>query len=300
MGRTGVERAQSSPAGWAAAGTATAYAAAIVAFAYALVSLYWAVGGHGLVSTVGGYVTQFAREGGAVPVLVALAASAAKVGGGLLALSLVRPWGRVVPRRWLLIASTGASALLVGYGGLNVAVGGLVLSEVIHPSGRVDRTALRWHVGAWDLWFLVWGVFLALAAAGYWRRTSDRPRLTPQTPRPRRPDPPDDQLRTGPRPTAPIATATASDPTPGSTGPPSATPARQCRRQAQPTTPPTPAAASGRPLKAPPRGRVSRRAQPSLDRRLAAENLSSCCRQSGCPGCSTMRKVSEQTLSASL
>jgi len=35
-------------------GTAAAYAAAIVAFAYALVSLYWAVGGHGLVSTVAG------------------------------------------------------------------------------------------------------------------------------------------------------------------------------------------------------------------------------------------------------
>jgi hypothetical protein len=34
----------------------------------------------------------------------------------------------------------------------------------------VDRTALRWHVGVWDLWFLVWGILLALAAAGYRRR----------------------------------------------------------------------------------------------------------------------------------
>jgi hypothetical protein len=157
---------------WSRAGTAAAYAAAIVAFAYALVSLYWAVGGHSLVSTVGGYVEHFAREGGAVPVLAALAAAAAKVAGGLLALALVRPWGRVIPRRWLLIISAGGSALLVTYGGLNVLAGALVLSGTIHPTGGADRTALRWHVAVWDLWFLVWGILLALATVGWWRRTS--------------------------------------------------------------------------------------------------------------------------------
>ena len=175
MGRTGVERPPSAPAasGWSA-GTVAAYAAALVAFAYALVSLYWAVGGHGLVSTVGGYVEQFARRGGAVPVLVALAATAAKVAGGLLALALVRPWGRVVPRRWLLLGSAGASVLLVAYGGLYVLAGALVLSRVIHPGGSVDRAVLRWHVEVWDLWFLVWGILLALATAGYRRRTANK------------------------------------------------------------------------------------------------------------------------------
>jgi hypothetical protein len=94
MGRTSIDRAQAPPpTGGSAAGTAAAYAAAIVVFAYALVSLYWAAGGHGLVSTVGGYVEQFARHGGALAVLVALAAVAAKVAGGLLALALVRPGG---------------------------------------------------------------------------------------------------------------------------------------------------------------------------------------------------------------
>ena len=94
MGRTGVERAQAPPPiGWSAAGTVAAYAAAIVAFAYAPVSLYWAAGGHGLLSTVGGYVEQLARQGGALPVLVALAAVVAKVAGGLLALALVRALG---------------------------------------------------------------------------------------------------------------------------------------------------------------------------------------------------------------
>jgi hypothetical protein len=153
-------------------GTVTAYAAAIVAFGYALMSLYWALGGPALISTVGGYVEQVARRGGALPVLVALAAAVAKAAGGLLALALVRPWGRVVPRRWLLAGSAGASALLVVYGGLAVLLGALVLSGVIDPAGGVDRAALRWHVGVWDLWFLVWGILLALAAAGYWRRTA--------------------------------------------------------------------------------------------------------------------------------
>jgi Protein of unknown function (DUF3995) len=177
MRRTGADSRQPAvPAatGRRTAGTVAAYAAAVVAFAYALVSLYWAAGGHRLVSTVGGYVAQFAREGGAVPVLVALAATAAKVAGGLLALALVRPWGRVIPRRWLLAGSTAASVLLVGYGGLNVVVGALVLSGVVHPGGGVDRTALRWHVGVWDLWFLVWGILLALATVSYWRRTREQ------------------------------------------------------------------------------------------------------------------------------
>ncbi len=160
MVRTRMGNRQPMPAasGWSALGTVTAYAAAIVAFAYALMSLYWALGGHGLVSTIGGYAEQFARRGGILPVVIALAATLAKVAGGLLALAMVRPWGRAVPRRWL-----------------NVLLGALVLSGVIHPTGSVDRTALRWHVGVWDLWFLVWGILLALATVGYWRRTVTGP-----------------------------------------------------------------------------------------------------------------------------
>jgi hypothetical protein len=150
-------------------GTIAACGAAIVAFGYAAVSLYWAAGGQGLLSTVGGYAEHAARHGGVAAVVLGLVTAAVKVAGGLLALALVRPWGRVLPRVWLLIASAAASALLVVYGALNVLAGVLVLGDVIHPSGRVDRTALRWHAGVWDLWFLVWGILLAVAAISYWR-----------------------------------------------------------------------------------------------------------------------------------
>jgi len=178
MAGAGTEDGEPVPAasGWPAAGTAAGYAAAVVAFGYALMSLYWALGGPALVSTIGGYVEQLGRRGGPLPVLIALAAALAKAAGGLLALALVRPWGRAVPRRWLLAGSAAASALLVVYGGLSVLLGALVLSGIIHPAGTVDRAALRWHVGVWDLWFLVWGILLALATAGYWRRTATRTR----------------------------------------------------------------------------------------------------------------------------
>jgi GNAT superfamily N-acetyltransferase len=65
MNGTGDENGPSAPAGcgWPAVGTVAAYAAAVAAFGYALVDLYWAVGGHALVSTVGGYAEQLARRG---------------------------------------------------------------------------------------------------------------------------------------------------------------------------------------------------------------------------------------------
>ena len=79
-------------------GVIAAYAAGILAFGYALVSVYWALGGQGLLSTVGGFAEQAAQQGGAGAVALGLVAAAAKVAGGLLALALVRQWGRVIPR----------------------------------------------------------------------------------------------------------------------------------------------------------------------------------------------------------
>ena len=55
-----------------------------------------------------------------------------------------------------------------------VLVGALVLADVIVPSGPVDRTALRFHVYLWDLWFLVWGLLLVAAAVQH--RRTDRGR----------------------------------------------------------------------------------------------------------------------------
>jgi len=159
-------------ASWPRVEIAACYAASVAAFAHAMMDLYWALGGHDLLSTVGGYAERMARQGGVLAELLALSASAAQMMAGLLALALVRPWGRVIPRVLLRLGSAGASALLVLYGGALVLIGTLVLTGAIHPSGRVDWTAMRWHTGVWDMWFLVWGILLALGSAGYWRRTA--------------------------------------------------------------------------------------------------------------------------------
>ena len=74
-------------------------------------------------------------------------------GRGLLALALVRPWGNWFRAGGCCSVPRGPVLLLV-YGGLNVAAAALVLSGVIKPRRRVDRTALRWHLGVWDPWFV--------------------------------------------------------------------------------------------------------------------------------------------------
>jgi hypothetical protein len=148
----------------------TAYATCVVAALYAVVSFYWALGGTAGLDTLGGSLEELARKDDPMVLWLAGAAGMLKVAGAALALALVRPWGRVVPRRLLLAAVWAGSAVLVLYGGLYVIVGALVLAGVVDVSGTVDRTALWWHVLVWDLWFLVWGVLLGLAARHYGRR----------------------------------------------------------------------------------------------------------------------------------
>ena len=163
-GRTGLPRTTA----WAA------YAACALAALSAVPSFYWALGGTAGLDTVGGAIEELARARDPAGVALGIGAGILKVAGGLLALALVRPWGRAVPRRLLLGTAWAASMVLTAYGGLLVAVGTLVLTGVVRPGGPVDRTALRWHVLLWDLWFLVWGLLLSVAAWHHGRASRDR------------------------------------------------------------------------------------------------------------------------------
>lgn len=58
----------------------------------------------------------------------------------------MRPWGARIPWGFILLPSVVGTLILILYGGAAVIVGGLVLSDVMTPSGRVDEHALRWHV----------------------------------------------------------------------------------------------------------------------------------------------------------
>jgi hypothetical protein len=151
-----------------------AYAACALALLYAVPSFYWALGGTAGLDTVGGAIEELGRSRDPAGVALGIGAGVLKVAGALLALALVRPWGRVIPRRLLLGAAWAASVVLTAYGGLLVVVGALVLTGFISPAGPVDRTALRWHVLLWDLWFLVWGLLLGVAAWGYGAESDSR------------------------------------------------------------------------------------------------------------------------------
>jgi Protein of unknown function (DUF3995) len=141
---------------------AAAYGSVVLAWLYALVSAYWTAGGTRLLSTVGGQVEELARRGGTAALGVGVLTVLLKVAGGVLGLALVRPWGRRLPRRPLRVVALAAGGLLTLYGGANVLLGGLGLLGVFGTPD--DPGALRWHVGVWDLWFLLWGLLLLAAA----------------------------------------------------------------------------------------------------------------------------------------
>ena len=149
--------------------TWAAYSAAACALLFAAVSLYWALGGTTGLRTVGAEAERLGRARDTQVMVAVWAATVLKVVGAVLALALVRPWGRTVPRRVLLVASWGAAAVLTLYGGVLVTMAALVETGIFDVSEPVDWTAMRWHLALWDPWFVVWGVILGLAARQYTR-----------------------------------------------------------------------------------------------------------------------------------
>jgi Protein of unknown function (DUF3995) len=100
---------------------------------------------------------------------VVLVTAVLKVLGGLFALALVRPWGRVFPRWMLLTIGWGGALLLSLYGGSQVATQALVAAGVIRVPDDFDWWAFYWHLFLWSPWFLVWGILLGLAVWHYQR-----------------------------------------------------------------------------------------------------------------------------------
>jgi hypothetical protein len=139
--------------------------AAGLAFASAALSLYWTAGGKLLLDTVGGAIEDLARERSAGAIALGTATVLLKGAAGILALALVHVPSGGRRRRLLFLTNGAASAILCVWGGANVVVGALVLGGAITPSADADRHALRWHVLVWDMWFLVWGLALAVAVA---------------------------------------------------------------------------------------------------------------------------------------
>lgn len=160
-----------------------AYGAFALALGYGLVSLYWAAGGTRGLGTLGEPFERLARSEDATAAIVVSVVVLLKLMGAILAVALVQPWGQRLPRRLLLVGGTVAAGVLVLYGAVEMIAEALVETGAIRPSGHVDWRALRWHLGVWDLWFLLWGLALTVVLRGVrTRRSAAGRRLAGQRP----------------------------------------------------------------------------------------------------------------------
>lgn len=136
--------------------TAAFAVAAVLGAIHAGFSFFWALGGTWLVWSLGSdLVARFADR---TWVLIPIGAAKLVCAIAPLVLSY---------RRWPLRSLTrtgcwGGAALLLGWGGLNTAVGNLVLFDVISPASGFDRPGMIGHAYLWDPLFLVWGVAVTI------------------------------------------------------------------------------------------------------------------------------------------
>jgi len=151
------------------------YAAAAVAFSFAAVTFYWSAGGMAGVSTLGGRFEEWAVARDPMIVTLLWFTGVLKVAGGMLALALVQPWGRRLPRRWLLLAAWSGAVLLTVYGVLQVTSVALVAFGVVTPCPPPDATVLWWRLLLWEPWFLLWGVLLGRTAWSARKRSQGYP-----------------------------------------------------------------------------------------------------------------------------
>ena len=148
-----------------------AYAACGLTLAYGALKFYWAVGGTALRGTIG-----FPEEVWRDPWFVALGLWGTVVlsfVGALVALAFVRPWGRRIPRRMLLIPAWAACALLTARGVGGLAHDGLLVTGFIGAPASVGLSVILWDLAHYSPYFAVWGVLLG-STAWYFDRDSGR------------------------------------------------------------------------------------------------------------------------------
>lgn len=150
--------------GWSTTRRRAGYGAAAAAFSFAAVSIYWGLGGLRGPNTLGEDIERLARARDPVILPANRAAAVLKLAGGALALALVQPWGRRLPRQPLVVAARAGAVLLTIYGTVQLA--GVLLAHVgvVEPATRVASEVVYWRLLLWEPWFVVWGLLLAAAA----------------------------------------------------------------------------------------------------------------------------------------
>ena len=138
-----------------------AFAAATWAFGFGGLSFAWALGSRLTLGTQALAIREHFRDADFVAVL--WATGALKVIAGLIALSLVLPFGRRVPRRLLVVAAWGTAVLLLSYGGLGWLQALSWQTGVTDVPRSVGPEAARWKLSFWDPFWFLGGVLFLLA-----------------------------------------------------------------------------------------------------------------------------------------
>src|SRR5690348_5033695 len=145
-----------------------AYAAAAWAMIFGLMSFYWAIevsrGRGASAEIISRHFVTLANERDAGFIAILWLTSVLKLVGGVIALSLVRPWGEIIPpwiRRWG--AGIGGAGLAL-YGLINFAQGGLMQAGAIDTPADLGERALHWHLLVWNPIWLLGGLLYFIAA----------------------------------------------------------------------------------------------------------------------------------------
>jgi len=140
---------------------ALVWTAGLAGVVHAGFSLYWALGGHWLLATVGQWAVDLSTEAPLVAGITLGLVAAAKVLGATIPIGVA--YGRMPrPRFWRGISWAGG-LLLVAYGGVNTIVALAVLAGEIRPEGGYDANAMAGHAYLWDPLFFLWGGALVLS-----------------------------------------------------------------------------------------------------------------------------------------
>lgn len=142
------------------AGTAVVVAAAL-GLAHAAVSAYWALGGTGLLDTIGGSLERWGREREPALIAALWVIVAAKVVVALAA-PVLAGFGAARLPAWMRSRAARllgwiAAVVLVLYGGVLTVAGLLLEAGVLTSAPDADQTAIAWRAYLWDPWFFLWG-----------------------------------------------------------------------------------------------------------------------------------------------
>jgi hypothetical protein len=132
-------------------------------------SLYRAAGGLVGGETLGVEIDRLAHERDASFVAGLWAAFALKALAATLALALaiVQPWGRRLPRRMLLVLGGATGVGITLYALANLLQHALMATGATSTPDALGTHALPWHLALWDPFWLAGGLLFLLATRGF-------------------------------------------------------------------------------------------------------------------------------------